>query len=731
VWALYLILFPGVAWFAPGYAVSRWLSPQATPLERLASSLLLGMLFVVPLAFLGPFLLRIPLTPLWILGAAGVVIAAAAALIRYRPRVPAPPKEPAEAEGWPLVATLVLLALYLALTTVPDHSDAVGLFQVCPHQSAQYLLDDGLHGGLRTWDAEWGRWIAHLASHAIEPGYGLFDVLSNQRSGSMATLVQPIAFHGSGGLVVATFLYELLVLALAALLVARTIRRWWLVLLITAMFMLGVRSVAMYMVNENVLALGFGLGVLYFLLRADTDAEAVIAGACLAICIAVRPIAAAYLPACAVLLWGSRRRAALFVGSLVIAALPWLITQYQVFGHALHHPALGRGQYAQELFGLQFTFHPLNFPVAETIVRPEFDPFPTLFQMPLLHSQAFGAVFWVAVFAGALVVARRRLAAFVLWGLPNYLMLLAIVSLDHQKLSYAVLSFAPLPLLAGAGCRALIDRGLDAQQQVITATVALALLVGFPALIADVDLPVDPREQHNNRRYLDPRSNAAKRAELVAPVFLPTYREHRPDLAWSLLTSSRPPQLTQDVHTGPVLVWRMKHPVDHSFQATLAKQPNHPETLGRIVPLRFTWRYAAISLRLAAAQETVRVGVQADGKTLKVAVETGGAGEHTGYLSLGFVDLQLPDLQGLEVLVDGAPIETDLYIIERPGWGKTLLRLVANHPWQFHSGGGRSKLVAAESPGADCLLVQDNQPFRLRRTKSLRPADPESCPLVQ
>ncbi|MFT5433792.1 MAG: hypothetical protein ACI9OJ_004500, partial [Myxococcota bacterium] len=90
--------------------------------------------------------------------------------------------------------------------------------------------------------------------------------------------------------------------------------------------------------------------------------------------------------------------------ALGIAAVPWLITNYQVFGTALHHPSLEAARTLVNVAGVEVQFHPLNWPFIDELMRPPTEPFPNLFQLPLENLQAFGAIFFLVVLAGAFAV---------------------------------------------------------------------------------------------------------------------------------------------------------------------------------------------------------------------------------------------------------------------------------------------------------------------------------------
>ena len=707
VFLFYLALFPVVAWVLPGYAVSVWLWPVARPLERAATSLLLGLCTVVPLAYVTVFLFRTPLAPGWILAAAVVVASTATALRYYRPLTRGPDDlgfgEPGGQGIWTVIG-LVGIAVATTLTTEPASWESTVVWAPCPHQSAQLLLDDGSRGGLRAWDPQWERTIDHLSIRPHEPGYGLGGVLGNQRPGSMATIAQIVCFHGSAGLVVATFCYDLLVILLAGLLIARRVRWDWGVLLLAGAFLLGARAVSTYMVNENMLGLGLGLGALYLLLRIEHKADAAFAGICLGLCIGVRPIAAAYLAACVVFLWPPRSKTAWFAGALFCALLPWFLTNFQAFGDPLHHPSIGKGTYEQHFLGFNFRFHPLNFPVADQVLRPAFAPFPNLFQVPLEHARAFGVLFWAFVCCGAVATRGRELLGLALWAAPNYLMLLAIVSLDHEKLSYGLLSFAPLPLLAGAGLDAVLSDKLSLQRKVVACCAALAFTLGLPWLLRDATFPPDEREQHNNAIGEDTRSLAEQQAALTTPRWWPPWSP-RGAVAWSLLTHAAPPQIPAGaVHTGPVLIWRNHFDLAHTLKVQLTDEPVLPAVLGNFQRQWMTVRTnMVVSLRVRALSRVVTVAFRHDGQRVSIHLDTGGRGDHDGYVNLGLVDYLLPRLQGVEVFLNGSRVPADIFIIEDSHQPEQQIpHFVTNTEWHFLIESERIQAAPGPDPVTRC-----------------------------
>ncbi|HIN85637.1 MAG TPA: hypothetical protein EYN06_04070, partial [Myxococcales bacterium] len=710
MWLLNLLLFPVLAWFVPGYAASRWVYPLATPLERFATTILLGILAVVPTTFFTIFLLRTPLTPVWILSFAVALAGFFFYGARRWPRRNAPPPM-GEQSGQSVfvVVGLVILTVYLSLSTRPRHCEALELFAPCPHESAQLLLDDGTGSGLNAWDPRWERYVNHLATREHEPGYGLGGVLDRQRVGSMATISQPFAFHGSAGLVVATFCYDLLVVALAALLFATRIRRWWLTLLMSTVFLLGVRTVASYVVNENMLGLGLSMGYLWFLLRSEYKAEAALAGCCAALCFGVRPITAAYLPAALIFLWPSfRQRLPVFLGVAALCALPWFIVNFQVFGHPLHHPSLGKGQFVHHFLGMEFMFHPLNFPFQDTILRPFREPFPELFKMPLEHLAAFGSVFWVLVLCGGVATRAGRLLTFLLWGLPVYALLLVIVSADHEKLSYALLAFTPLPLLAGTGVRALTDSTFTIKDKVVAAAVSAGVLVGFPALLTGLQFEVDKREHYHNNWGYEGASLKERREALIHPPLLPTYQEN-PGPAWSLLVHGASPQLSDDaVLDGPAYIWRKFVNSTHRFRQRLTDSPVVAQDLGDFVS---AWGIvsinAGISIKLRHSSRTPKVTFIHHANIIEIKVETGADGNNEGYLNISFLDSELAQLRTVSLSVDGQNVPLDYYLAEEPGAdGRRVIQLVTNHPWRMELKGSVPRLLPGFPLSPECERKQ-------------------------
>ncbi|MBT9558933.1 MAG: hypothetical protein IV100_23075, partial [Myxococcales bacterium] len=549
---MWLIIFPGLLWGVPGYLASRWCLPRASALERVATSALFGSSLVVPLAYIVPYVTRQPLTPIWVVAAAALVAAVFGALLRFRPREPAtvaltPGHE--ASQDWRVVLGVTAIIVVVAFTSIPRSFEAVEVFSPCPHQASMFLLEDGSGSGLETWDPLWQTRVAHVTEHASEPGFGLGKILTIQRIGSAATLVQHFAFHGSGGLVVASFTYFGIGALFSALLLAQWLRSRALVVALTAITLIAYRLGGAYMVNENLLAASLITGVLWLVLRhrqghspgaplpSPDGPLMALAGIVYAHAVGTRPELGLVLPALLLLArpWSVARFAVVGVVAALFLA-PWLLTTYESFGQALYHPSLSRGAVPVSIFGFEVKFHPMNWPWNDTFVRPDTDPFPNLIMLPLENIAHFGVLFMALVLVGIPRVGARLTGLLTLYALPVYAVLLVIVNLDYDKLSYCVMSFGPLPYFAGAGLASLLDRPFS-RKRLVAVAVALAALVGLPQLLRNVELPVDPRRQFNESR--DPRHFRPveeKLASLLSPTFVPMFDwpDAMAGLDWSL-----------------------------------------------------------------------------------------------------------------------------------------------------------------------------------------------------
>ncbi len=711
MWLAYVVLFPGVAWVLPGYLASRWALPRSTPLERVVTSVVFGMGLVVPGAYTIPYVLRTPLTPLWILGAGLVCAGAFGALLRWRPRGETPPpagETLGQSAG--VAALVVALAVGLALTTQPVFSIATQLWLPCPHQASLFLLEDGSGSGLTAWAHEWSRWVTHVTEHALEPGYGIAKILRTQRIGSAATLAQHTGSLGPGGLVVASFTYQFLVIGFGALLFSRFVRSQALVAVFALLFALGCRYTAFYMVNETALAAGLGFGVLYLTLRDPTITSGALAGLLYALCVATRPECITYAPAALILLAPGWRRSATFGLVAAVWALPWLLTNFESFGDPFVHPSLQYANQPHRFLGVDFGFHPLNWPISDTLMRPDHSPYPTVFQLPLEHLQGFGCVFWLTALTGLFAIGWRLLVPLVLWALPNYLVLILIVSLDHEKLSYALMSFGPIALLCGRGVAALAGNEFGRVRKFALATVALVLFVDLPALtLPTLDLPVDPRKQYLSRadRFGD-QSLDERRASLAESSLLPSWSVDDAEFAlpwtWGLLTHSRPPQRQEPLLDDPVMVWVENLPYDRTYDVRLSNEPLVHPTIG-LVGDGFveSEKVVAVSLRLDDSDGVVQFRVARHEGDVTVAVQSGGQGGGRAlYLNLGLFENGGPTYGSVDVTVDDVPIQPTFFVAARGPERRETLRLVANFPVHFAPADDGFRLRAEPWPEHRC-----------------------------
>ena len=743
MWVGVLVLFPALAWLLPGALFSRWLIPRSTPLERAATALLLGVATVVPLTYTVVFLARTPMTPWLVLGAAACVSWGFALALRFAPRPGEPVHETPDrwSESWWIVAAVVAMAVATALSSVPRATDSGQLFKPCLHESCLIMLEDGSGGGLTTYGPRVDGMVTHATARPHEPGYGLSHILGHQRPGSMATMAQGVAFHGSGGLIVMMFLYDLLVALGGALLIARTARRWWLTLLLTPAFLLRVRTLGSYTVNENMLVLGLSLGVLHLAMRRPGSegrgsdlAHAVVIGVILALTVAVRPAALAMAAGAVVFLSGWRARAAM-CATIAVCAVPWLLTNVSTSELWLYHPSLNIGQFEQSFLGLSFRFHPLNWPVADQLMRAGFEPFPNMIRLPLEFQRAFGLAFWVLVMLG--LTARwfraRQLLGLAVMAVPNALMLMLVVSLDHEKLSYAVMSAVALPPLAGVGARSLLTTGLSSlPRRAIAGGLAAVFLVGLPLWAGGLTIPVDPRPQYHTTGSAKDQNAARVKERLLTPRWIPgldPLSTSALDSNWRLLIHGQPPQeAAGTVAVGPVILW-----LDHDDAVIQAvAKPMNGSALARLLEGRDNGcnperGFAGASFYLEGVDKTVEVQAVISRGTLRIELNRGGGGSGAGFLTLGIHNDQVEELTQVEVLLDGSPLPLHLVVLEEQA-GRTL-RVVSNYAWHYEYAAGTPHPVAGPAPEAACAVWQSGS-IRVARTPqylSLRPAHGPAC----
>jgi hypothetical protein len=754
---LVLALFPIAAWILPGYWLSRWRLPVASPLVRTATSLLFGLVTVVPVGYATVYAFRTPMTPLIVLGSAAIVSVLAVFGARRFPVAPPPVPPNEDGRSAKVVAGVLLLVVAASMFSGLRSDDATSLFSPCLHEGGLVLLEDGTGDGLEAYDDRLGAVVTHLTARPLEFGYGLEHILGHQRVGSMAVVGQAMAFHGSGALVVLLILYDLLVALLAALFFSAWVRSMWGVLILTGVFVVGCHTVSAYVLNENMLALGLALGVWWMARRADSLGDAIMLGAILSLWVALRPIALCMVPAVIVLLPRKGRCWAGLTLGLVLSGLPWLWTNAQNFGSPFAHPSLEVGRYMQSFMGLEVQFHPLNWPVADTLLRGADNPFPGWFRVPLGHLAAFGAVFWTLAALGAVAVRRRILVASVLVAAPVLLILGVIVSLDHEKMSYALMAFAPLPTLVGAGVATCTGRlSINRRARMTALVLALAFVVGLPALARTVPSTVDTRDQYHTTRSLPGVTVETERDRLLATHWLPDLRPHQWNVQttahnWALLWQGRPPQRSEDAPvSGPLVLWLDHEEAAIEFQAsvvsgTVLAKLLADSDMGCITDFRFVG--ASIYLENATDDVTVRARVSRG--VLAIAIANMGSGDRRGTVSFG---LHYDNVfQDVRVTHNGRVLPMQFLVREDPRDADSPtkeLRVVSNHAWHYDPDWDRVRVQSGldttecghqerrgrrvgVAPGA-LLWSEGDRSCRFRMVTSLHGIDPTpSCAAIR
>ncbi len=706
--ALWLLVFPGLIWGLPGYLVSRVLLPRATPLERFATALLLGAASEVPLVFLVTFVRNAPAEPASMLLVAAFLSIAAWLVLRRGVR----PEHVTPAVGdLAVMASLVALALVTALLTQVHSVDSTSLFAPCIHEAAQQILDDGTRPGLDVWDPYLDHWVRHRTMRDTEVGFGLARILGHQRPGSMAAVGHGFAFFGSGGWTAMTFTYDLMILSLATALIARFVRQRALAVGGAVLFHLGVRSVAIYMVNENTIALAMLLGTVLILCLVDHRLAsplatsgppwrgALAAGLCLGLAYGVRPEVVLLVPGLLLLVRGWTPRA-LALAVALVAITPWVLvntaTSDRLFFHAPLYEAQVQGM-EQSVLGLSFRFRPLNFPIASEWLRAPDDPVPVFLTMPLWHARAFGGIA-IALFALGFVVApqRLRLAVMAIWA-PICCGLMLVVSLDFEKQSYALMAFAGGPLLLGLGLEALTSRTpatrLTWPRRLTALALAGAAILGPRALATSMSFAVDTRPQ-----AFRPTVSAQapvhtltgdRRLDLLMELGVWPKPDFQPDEAWELLDHGRPSQRGTDDALGSTLIlWRDDARFDHHARLRLSPEDVAPQLLKLLgTGCGNRLDFAVVSLKLEGTDGRVAVTTGVDAGRTFVDVTRSVAGEVSGYLVIGVHDTSLDEWSTrFELRLDGAPADMTAYVVETASTEAT--RLVTNYPWRLNAASG-------------------------------------------
>jgi hypothetical protein len=377
--------------------------------------------------------------------------------------------------------------------------------------------------------------------------------------------------------------------------------------------------------------------------------------------------------------------AACFAVGVVLFVLPFVMAQHQLFGVGVTDPSLFQVRTEHELFGYRFLFHPLNWPFVPDFVRGSNEPLPLLLQIPLEHLRAFGLVFGVLGVLGLAVSGWRTSGPALLWGLPGYAILMALVSLDHHKLSYALTVMGSIPLLVGAGAGALGDGRWTRRRRAIMAALASIALVGAQAGLGRLEFPPDARPQYNDEvgRFDDPPLDD-KRAYLTLPSPFPhlTFDVSTAGLAVDLLLQGHPPQRHRREPGAPVFVWKQLPEITHELTLTPGPEPRFPPYFGDLEGgLELTDSAVVMSIAVATS-EPIALTVRSDGH--RIEVDLGDAPEATPsgaryFLSLAIIDDGVENLGEVEVRFAGRPVPVRYHSMQRHG-ERPRIRMVMNHP---------------------------------------------------
>jgi len=732
-------------WGVPGLMLSRWLLPGVGMLERVLTTALLGIVSVAPTAFLISVAFGVPETPVLITLVATLWTLAGWSLGRWLPcDAQEPVLDPVRSRRY-LIGALVLSAV-TALSTQYYMLQGDYVWFHCPHHASLYLMEDGTGGGVQSWDPAVDRVQTNLFHHPRDNGYGVGPVLKLQRPGSMAFLVQPFVWMSLGGLVAAMFIVDLLIFGFGMLLAARSLRSTWAPPVVGLLFLMGSRWLAVYQLNENMETLALSLGLLHLLLRPANGrfalASAAAAGVVAGHFLGIRPLGLLMVGGFMVMCATSWRRLGVGAGAGLCAVFPWMYVNAASFGTALAHPAVLRATEKQSLLGIEFTFHPLNWPwVANQIGRGPDDPFPVLIRLPLELIQAYGAPLIALVLIGLVAHKRprRQTVGLLLWLLPVPLFLMAIVQLGAQKLSYMVMALAPMPFLIGAGAAALRD---GTKQLRTAAAVCVAGLLLIPWLLQDLELPLDPRGHHteffsrsNDKLTLAeaPAANATYQAEervrLTSPQLWPsldasldfTLSHHA--LGARLFSNALLAQRGQpDVPIkGPVVVWSAanaeRRPMDHAFAMTTTSEAiDYEGKPGALGPAHGSGSGTLYAFRWSnPAPETVSVTLhrgdkQAANRMHVTLAPAGNTGDTVRYATFMVVDPSYQRVLAPELRI-GKRLRTAHFVAEQilgKGQMHTEPRVVSNYAWAiFWEGGGIGRTPGKPQPLADIARWSD------------------------
>ncbi|MBT9560678.1 MAG: hypothetical protein IV100_31935 [Myxococcales bacterium] len=702
MWSLWLAALL-LTWLLPGLALARVFSPGTArdghAVDHLARALGLGLATELPLAVFVVVATGSGLT----YSVAAVVATTLTALALWLARgrdLPWFPKR-----GRVLLVCLVVAAALLALLTPVQPVESSKLYAPCIYESSQHVVDNGHRASFSVFDPTLQRWVGHEHQRDVSSGFGLAPILGHQRPGSMAMMGHGLLFLASGSIVGVNFAITLLILLSFSALLRTRLRSDLGVLPLAIGLTVGALGLALFVVNENLLALALlSSGLAWALnspaasgeregneLRPPDRAPLVISGIIFAMAASVRPEIWVMIPGLAWLAAG-RRMLPLFIG-LGLAFLPWIVFNAWVYENPWFHPPFLEARVPQSILGIEFEFHPLN--LGWPPLRGPGDPAPVMFTLPIWHARCFGVLLVALAALGLMVASWRERLAILLAVAPLELTLMLLVSIDYEKQSYAAMGIAVWPLLVGRGAAAFAARtGLPLWKRVGALLLALTPTIGLPAVIRQSDFAVDTRRHAFGARLgsMHPVHVKNEQALLdyladIAPW--PTARLE-PDFAWEQLVHSHGLGFAPELPQGAVVHWRDGDVYAQESQVAVSKSD-----LGRLFldqlggACASEHLYTLVTLHVSGlATPVVDTRVTADGASLTVEVTGEGQGDHSGYVALLIHDLaDERRIDTLRLVVLGQVQATLQYGTQLPGRVPRPL-LFSSYAWTIHGPNG-------------------------------------------
>ena len=582
--------------FLPGHLLGRLLVPGPRGTRRLAYSLAIGF-SVIPLGlFLIGSLWGQLLTARYLWGSACLLnfLCGAAVVLKHRSSGQGSPLldlSSRDVMGLVAATAATSLLLLIGFRNI-DVGDVLTTIQHCLYVISLHGIQSDPSGSLSLFDAMTGKDMHFLIHHDAERLGGLMQLLFEQRLGNVPLLSPHVALHGSLGWLTAT-VHGALLVGYATFMMMRAVggRRGG-ALLVAAGLILCAQLLCAYYLNENLFALAMVCFLMWVALdrSGSSDREAwgalIVAGLVAGHLVGVRHTSALFLPGLlAGVLWVGTIKAGAddaagrakdarripWVSALVLllcilaAASPWLLINEAMLDSPVAHPKVQPGTDGrvalQSLWGYQFWFKTLNWPIAEAWVRSPWSPFPTSLWLPLLVLRTTGLLTAAAAIFGVVELARQRAGRSALllslFFLPHWLALSLLEGLDWEQVSYVVPSLAPLAVLVGLGLqrwfgmRELWTEGRsEVIKEAILITTCMCLLAAAQILLSHTRFPIDERlvlssdfslassdfslaapslSPEQTAAFQDDKGVAAVRRYLCTPTLLPNRPHFRSD----------------------------------------------------------------------------------------------------------------------------------------------------------------------------------------------------------